>query len=150
MNKKHGEFEGGKGSGSSPEYNTWLGMKARCDNPNLPDFKNWGGRGITYCVEWKKFSAFLRDMGRRPTPQHTLGRKDNAKGYSPKNCEWQTRIVQGRDKRSNKLTNEAARQIRLLSNERTRKDLSRMFGVTLRTIYYVLQGHFWKEEASHQ
>ena len=28
------------------------GMKNRCGNPNDPNYKNYGGRGIRICDEW--------------------------------------------------------------------------------------------------
>lgn len=38
-------------------YRIWQGMLRRCDNPKRKDFKDYGGRGITVCEEWK--SSFL-------------------------------------------------------------------------------------------
>ena len=36
-------------------------------------------------------------MGPRPTPEHTLERKDNDQGYSKDNCTWATRKEQARN-----------------------------------------------------
>jgi hypothetical protein len=46
--------------------------------------------------------AFYEDMGERP-PHSTLERRDNTKGYTPRNCYWATRQSQGRNKRNNRL-----------------------------------------------
>ena len=54
-------------------------MVQRCTNPNLRAWKNYGGRGITVCDRWKKFPAFLADMGECP-PGLTLDRIDTDKG----------------------------------------------------------------------
>ena len=37
----------------------WTGMKSRCYNKKSPFYKNYGGRGITICDEWKKFEVDL-------------------------------------------------------------------------------------------
>lgn len=40
-------------------YGIWEDMKSRCFNPNTPQFKYYGSRGITVCPEWKNdFQAF--------------------------------------------------------------------------------------------
>ena len=33
-------------------------MKARCSNPNNPNYKYYGGRGITVCEEWQHIDKF--------------------------------------------------------------------------------------------
>lgn len=70
-----------------PEYSAWKGMRQRCDNPRYKQFKDYGGRGISYDPSWAHFHTFLADMGPRPSPQHSLDRIDNAEGYSHQHSE---------------------------------------------------------------
>jgi hypothetical protein len=75
-------------------------MKGRCSNPFRPDYKNYGGRGITYDPSWERFETFLADMGEKPS-RMTLERVDNAKGYSKDNCKWASRSMQNINRRNN-------------------------------------------------
>lgn len=84
---------------ASPEYSSWQAMKNRCLNPKAEDYRYYGGRGITVCPQWLGFDAFLADMGRRPTPKHTLERQDVDGNYEPGNCCWATRKEQSRNRR---------------------------------------------------
>lgn len=86
-----------------PEYNSFLGMKTRCFNKNHPEFKNYGGRGITVCERWiHSFENFIGDMGERPSKIHSLDRYPNKNGnYEPSNCRWATPAQQSRNTRRN-------------------------------------------------
>jgi hypothetical protein len=83
-------------------YNTWISMKDRCFNKNNRNYKNYGGRGITVCDEWRKsFLTFYNDMGKRPS-EKSLDRIDNNGNYCKNNCRWATPKEQNRNTRRNK------------------------------------------------
>jgi hypothetical protein len=84
-----------------PEWTTWASMNQRCENPKRKDFKNYGGRGITVCEEWRhSFPAFFAHIGPKPSPKHTLDRYPNNDGnYEPGNVRWATYSEQNRNKR---------------------------------------------------
>lgn len=65
----------------------WQAMKQRCQNPNNPSYKNYGGRGIQVCSEWMEFKVFIDNMG-IPPEGWSLGRVNNDRGYCPVNCVW--------------------------------------------------------------
>lgn len=79
-------------------------MIRRCQNPADPAFVRYGLRGISVCQSWRRsFVAFIRDVGHKPSPNHTLDRIDNDKGYEPGNVRWATRTEQARNRSSNKF-----------------------------------------------
>lgn len=96
---KHGAYAGNK---ESSEHAIWRGMHARCSRPTAKDYARYGGRGVSVCSEWSDFETFLRDMGPRPSPAHSLDREDNDGPYSPGNCRWATRSEQQSNKRNTK------------------------------------------------
>lgn len=107
IHKKHGMK-------NTPEYRSWKAMRVRCNNPNIAQYKDYGGRGIKVCQRWNEFLDFLADMGRKPTPKHSLDRIDVNANYScghcnqcvqngwSANCRWATRLQQNNNARSNR------------------------------------------------
>lgn len=73
----------------SKTYTSWEHMRQRCDNPNHDQYKDYGGRGITYDPAWNSYKQFREDMGKRPDG-YTLDRKDNDGPYCKTNCQWAT------------------------------------------------------------
>ena len=85
-------------------YNIWTDMKARCLNPEIKQYKDYGGRDITVCTEWLHDFAAFRDwaMSHGYRDDLSIDRIDNDKGYSPDNCRWATRKTQNQNRRPRK------------------------------------------------
>ena len=93
------------GRSKHPLYRCYASMKSRCHNKkDIQNYRLYGERGITVCDRWlgsKGFANFLTDMGEKPSPQHSLDRKDNDGNYEPSNCRWATKREQAYNKRNN-------------------------------------------------
>lgn len=92
----------GKANKRDRLYNIWCKMNFRCSNPNKKRFKDYGGRGISVCPEWKHdFNAFQAwAMSHGYSPNLTLDRINNNGNYEPSNCRWATVKEQNWNKRN--------------------------------------------------
>lgn len=94
----HGESSG---ANRTKEYRVWYHIKSRCTNIKDKSYDRYGGRGIKMCERWlTSYSHFLLDMGRAPSPEHSIERKNNDKDYEPSNCKWATPLEQANNKRN--------------------------------------------------
>jgi hypothetical protein len=130
------------------EYRIWTGLITRCENPRVRCFPRYGGRGIKVCDRWRGqdgFPNFLADMGRRPSPQHSVDRKDSNGDYTPDNCRWATPDQQAQNTRANVLSEEKAAEIRRLFADgiKPRAIASRM-GASVPTVRDVINNRSWK------
>ena len=91
-------------------YDVWAAMKTRCYNKNRKEYKNYGGRGITVCDEWKdNFMTFYNWAmangydENAPRGECTIDRIDVNGNYEPNNCRFVNMKVQQNNKRNNCL-----------------------------------------------
>ncbi len=91
--KRHGAYK-------DPLYKVWSAAKRRCNSPDDPSYKNYGGRGIKMSKEFQEsFEAFRDHLGPKPSPAHTVDRINNNRGYKRGNLRWATRAEQIRNQR---------------------------------------------------
>lgn len=82
-------------------YNTFKHMWDRCTNVNNKHYKDYGGRGINVCDEWKSFDKFWEDMKEGYKHNLSLDRINNDGNYCKENCRWATQTQQGNNTRTN-------------------------------------------------
>jgi len=63
-------------------------MIQRCTNPKHKFYKYYGGAGVKVCERWLTFENFLADLGKRPSPKHTLSRIADSGNYKKGNVVW--------------------------------------------------------------
>lgn len=125
-----------------PLYQLWMGMIARCHRSKARKYENYGGRGIYVCDPWREdFWLFVTDVGPRPSPKHSLDRKDNDGPYSPDNCRWATAQEQSRNKRSTVVDLVTAEKIEALAATVYNKaEIARQLGVPYESVIDTLTG----------
>lgn len=137
-------YQGDHGYCGSPTYNSWVQMKSRCSNPNIPDWEDYGAKGITVCERWMKFENFLEDMGER-LPNTTLDRINSRGDYEKTNCRWATVLEQARNTSWVKLELHEPNQIRWLAETYTRAEIARYFDMSWQNINAIVKGRAWKD-----
>ena len=126
------------GLARTAEHRSWSSMLNRCQNCKTPAYAWYGAKGITVCDRWKQdFSAFLSDMGPKPSPLHTLDRIDGNGNYTPVNCRWATRKEQSRNRAC------ASRRLILDGIALPVWRWAELKGMNYRTLYYRIFSYNW-------
>lgn len=77
-------------------------MKTRCYRKKDKCYKNYGGRGIEVCNEWKNnFKNFYEWAINKWQPGLTIDRENTNGNYCPENCRFVDRFIQNNNTRRN-------------------------------------------------
>jgi hypothetical protein len=134
INYKHGMSR-------TPEYQAWANIIQRCYVTASKSYKTYGAKGIRMCDRWRNdSSAFLADMGPRPSPKHTVDRVDPNADYSPENCRWATHQIQQCNRTNN-------RHVTLAGRTQTVSMWARELGLKQHTIARRLRANWSPEDA---
>ncbi len=134
MMKKHGMK-------NTRIYKIWIEMRARCTNENYDSYKDYGGRGISVCPEWKNSFENFRDwaFNNGYSDVLTLDRIDVNGNYEPTNCRWATYEEQANNKRTNKI-------IEYKGEKKTLAEWAREVGINYVTLHRRICVYGWDIE----
>lgn len=131
-NTKHG---GKTRANADRLYYVWQKMRLRCCDEKDKSYKNYGGRGISVCDEWRNdyaaFKAWALANGYNENAkrgQCTLDRIDVNGNYCPENCRWVSMAEQQQNKRNNRL-------ITYNGETRTMAEWARFIGISAGTLH---------------
>jgi hypothetical protein len=125
------------GMTGAPEYTVWRSMMGRCYNAKARHYKDYGGRGIAVCDQWRRsFVEFMLHVGIRPSPHHSLDRINNNRGYEPGNVRWATHKQQQNNRRN-------TRRFDYKGEHLTIRELSAVCGIKYQTLYSRLNRDGW-------
>lgn len=96
---KHGLTKTG-----SIAYQRWESIRSRVTAKTGAKFRDYASRGVTMCAEWLNDpAAFVAHIGEPPSPEWTVDRIDNSRGYEPGNVRWATKLEQANNKTNNRF-----------------------------------------------
>ena len=126
-------------------YGIHNGLLQRCYNPSRPKYKNYGGRGITVCEEWRNnFKAFYDwAMANGYADGLTIDRINNDGNYEPSNCRW----VKIKEQAYNKTTSNF---ITYKGETKTIAEWAQEYGIKYGTLFYRIKNGWDIEEALHE
>lgn len=94
LNFRHGET-------NTKLWKTWKGIVERATCKTSSHYKRYGGKGIGIHKDWLVYEVFAEYIGQPPTPEHSIDRIDNSKGYEPSNVRWATAKEQAANRKTN-------------------------------------------------
>lgn len=130
------------GYSKSHIYAVRRSMIERCYKPKNKSYKNYGGRGISVCDEWRNNPESFFDWAVSNGYKQglTLERIDNDGNYCPENCRWATMKEQAKNTRN-------CVRLEIIDNETGKKmttatltDAAKITGLSIRTINRALCG----------
>lgn len=95
-NTKHGDYK-------NRLYLIYKKMINRCTDEKTPCYKNYGGRGITVCDEWKNDYLAFKEwaLSHGYSDDLSIDRIDVNGNYEPDNCRWADDFIQNNNTRRN-------------------------------------------------
>ena len=129
-------------------YTTWNCMKNRCYRSSDKDYKNYGGKGIKICDQWKNSYIDFKDWALAHGYKEglTIDRINNNGNYEPSNCKFSTATEQAYNRKNTKLNWATVRLMRIMYEDGyTKKELFKIFDIAQNNLYRILNNTRWKE-----
>ncbi len=130
-------------------YRVFMGMVSRCYSPNSTNYKNYGGRGISICKEWREnpreFINWAYKNGYNDKAEKgecTIDRIDVNGNYEPSNCRWVDIKMQANNRRLPK-----AKKYKINNKELTLREIFEIYGISPQLFRYRISKGMTNEEA---
>lgn len=124
-------------------FNIWVDMRQRCNNANVPNFSNYGGRGIFVCQHWNEDFIPFRDWAIKNgySDKLSIDRIDVNGNYEPNNCRWATTKQQSMNTRK-------TRKLMIDGQEKPLLEWCKTYGISRENVYRRKKVFGWSFEKS--
>lgn len=128
-----------------PLFKRWKNILTRCYNPKGSQFKDYGGRGIIMCNEWKtNFKSFYDwCINNGYSQELQIDRINNNGNYEPENCRFVTRTENIRNSSHTKLDANQVFHIRILCKTFSQKVVREMYNISDSQISKIVLNQVW-------
>ena len=120
-------------------YGVYKSMLSRCYDEKHREYKNYGGRGIAVCEDWRNdydaFAEWALNAGYDMHAEYggcTIDRKDVDGNYEPDNCTWITNAEQQNNRRDNVV-------IAYKGEEHNMKEWATLLNVSYDSLWYYIR-----------
>lgn len=129
------------GGANSRLFNIWVDMRQRCNNPHVPNFNDYGGRGIAVCESWNKSFIAFRNWSLENGYSDLLSiDRINVNGnYEPSNCRWATSKQQAMNTRKNRI-------VLINGEEKAIHEWCKIYGISEESVYRRVRTFGWSFE----
>ena len=136
----HRYTHGGKGTRL---YRIWKGIKTRCLNPNFPNYKYYGGRGIRVCNSWRRSFVAFRDWAMQNGYSEGLeiDRRNNDGDYAPRNCRFVTKRANCLNRPTTKRTPALELSVVTLSETMSYVQIAKRLQISKSTVFRIMSDH---------
>lgn len=130
-------------------YYAYFDLLRRCYNIKHKSYKDYGGRGINVCEQWKNsfenfkndmYESYLKHVKEFGKKQTTIDRINTNGNYCKENCRWTTYKEQGRNKRNNHL-------ISYKNKTKSMTEWAEQYNLSVYSLYQRLKANWSLEKA---
>lgn len=137
----------------TPLYRIWTGIKSRCYNTKVKSYKDYGGRGIAMCDEWKNDFKAFHDwcMANGWKKELQIDREKNSGNYEPSNCRFVKQVINNRNRDFCVMNPTRVMVAKLLHFKHglNYSEISRLYFVAAHTIRNAITGKTWANGVSN-
>ena len=128
------------GKSNTRLHHIWKNMRQRCGNPHKPDYKYYGGKGVTIDDIWNDYEVFAKwAIENGYSDDLTIDRIDVNGNYCPDNCRWVSMTEQARNMSRNRM-------ITYNGESHCLSEWGEILGISVKVLSHRINAYGWSVE----